>query len=147
MRIHVAYIHPRQPHVVVRAGDANYAVVQCEGTTDIVEGDIIAGDPLLADVKWMFNISRSRLVNVAVRGYYPTLLLAVAAADSRQPALTIVGQFASRREPAHRAHVACAIPKTDSRAAAVDSLRQVNPLRSATRPMVRTTTVEPLPAA
>ena len=86
MRVNVAYVHPHQPQVVLQAADGVYVLVQCRFRTDIGDHDIIAGDPLLANVKWFLNVTRGLLIDINVLGHYPTLAAALLSAAPSPPA-------------------------------------------------------------
>ncbi|MEQ8662334.1 MAG: hypothetical protein RLW62_16075 [Gammaproteobacteria bacterium] len=72
--------------MVLHTTPAAYVLVECRWRGAIALGDIIAGDLMLADVKWFLNISRDLLIEICVLGHFATLAAAVMSAAPRPAA-------------------------------------------------------------
>lgn len=102
MTARVVFVHAAVPRVALEIGDDSYVVVQNKCQADMDYADVISGDLTIADVKWMLNITRSKLLRIQVLGRYATLERAVAATTqlTRKTPPRSRTQFAPKRTAA-----------------------------------------------
>jgi hypothetical protein len=83
MKAQVVFVHQQQCLATLQVGSDDYYVVQSKSHAAMARADEISGDLALRDVKWLLNITRSKLIGIKVLGRYGTLRSAIAAMTER----------------------------------------------------------------
>jgi hypothetical protein len=83
MKAQVVFVHQQQWVATLQVGSDDYYVVQSKSHAAMARADEISGDLALRDVKWLLNITRSKLIDIKVLGRYGTLRSAIAAMTER----------------------------------------------------------------
>lgn len=77
MKANVVFKHQQDARAVLRVDDDDYFVVISSYHADMALADDISGDLTMRDVKWLFNLTRSTLIDVKVLGRYATMQSAI----------------------------------------------------------------------
>jgi hypothetical protein len=79
MKANAVFIHKQYPRAALQVAHDQFFAIETRRRHDLALTDEVTGDLLLEQVKWMFNVTRSTLIQIKVLGRYSSLPAAVGA--------------------------------------------------------------------